>query len=171
MYKNTIFLTKKDKHLDLQNVGVKQAYVLNFYNTFSKTMVKRLGSEEAYKKCLKGFKIMTNKLYFYGRSTVCPMMVLLYQMGYKEIILYGIDLTNSRYFWGDKKKTDVHWRYNRDMMKKGTSAADRIHPNLDSTIYFVPYFNDNYMKGNIYIGSKRSALSKYLKYKTIEELK
>ncbi len=170
MYKNTTFLTKKDRHLDLRNVGVEQAYVLNFQPAFSKTLLKRLGPEKAYKKCLKGFKIMPNKLYFFGRSTVCPMMVLLYQMGYKEIVLYGIDLSDRRYFWGDKNKADVHWRWNRERMPI-PSVADIPHPNLDSTMYFVPYFNDNYMKGNIYIGSKKSALSEHLKYKSIEELR
>jgi hypothetical protein len=170
MYKNTTFLTKKQKHLDLKNVGVKQAYVLNFHNTFSKTMMKRLGPEKAYKKCLKGFKIIPNKLYFFGRSTVCPLLVLLYQMGYKEIILYGIDLNDRRYFWSDRKKSEVHWRWNRERMPKA-SIAERPHPNLDSTMYFVPYFNNCYMNGNIYVGSKKSALSEHLKYKSIEELK
>ena len=169
-YKDTIFLTKKQKHLDLQNVGVKKAYVLNFQPAFSKTMLKRLGPEKAYKKCLKGFKIMPNKLYFFGRSTVCPLLVLLYQMGYKEIVLYGIDLNDSRYFWSDRPRSEVHWRWNRERMPQ-PKIAERPHPNLDSTMYFVPFFNDNYMKDNIYVGSEKSALSKHLKLKTIEELR
>ena len=170
MYKNTTFLTKKGKHLDLSNVGVKLAYVLNFHSGFSKKLLKQRGPEKAYEESLKGFKIMPNKLYFFGRSTICPMMVLLYQMGYKEIILYGIDLSDRRYFWSDKKKVDVHWRWNRERMPI-SSMADKPHPNLDSTMYFMPFFNDNYMDGNIYVGSKKSALSEHLKYKSIEELK
>ena len=170
MYKNTTFLTKKSKHIDLSNVGVKQAYILNFHWGFSKKLLKQKGPEKAYEKSLKGFKIMPDKLYFFGRSTVCPMMVLLYQMGYKEIILYGIDLSDRRYFWSDKKKVDVHWRWNRERMPI-SSMADKPHPNLDSTMYFMPFFNDNYMDGNIYVGSIKSALSEHLKYKSIEELK
>jgi hypothetical protein len=170
MYKDTIFLTKLNKDLDLENVGVKRAYVLKFQPSFNKRMVKRMGMERAYEKSLKGFKIMSDKLYFFGRSTVCPLLVLLYQMGYKEIILYGIDLSDRRYFWSDKKKADVHWKWNREH-PSWPDGKDHPHPNLDSTMYFVPYFNDHYMKGNIYIGNKKSALSELLKYKSIEELK
>jgi len=169
-YKNTIFLTKSGKSLDLKNVGVKTAYVLKFKTSFDKNMLKRLGVEAAYNKSLRGFKIMKDQLYFFGRSTVCPLLVLLYQMGYKEIILYGMDLNDRRYFWSDRKKADVHWRWNRERMPV-SSMADKPHPNLDSTMYFVPYFNEHYMKGNIYVGNKKSALSEHLKLKTIEELK
>ncbi len=131
MYKDTIFLTKPGKGQDLKNVGVKKAYVLDFHPSFSKRMVKTVGSKAAYEASLRGFRIMKDKLYFFGRSTVCPLLVLLYQMGYKEIILYGIDLSDKRYFWIDSEK-DVHWRWNRHrdslkkVPKKGTAGYKAV---------------------------------------------
>lgn len=176
MYKDTIFLTKKHKHLDLRNVGVKEVYVLNFHHTFSKKKMRLLGRERAYRECLNNFRIMRDKIYFFGRSTVCPLLVLLYQMGYKEIILYGIDLTDGRYFWFDKKKSEVHWRFNRE--KPGIpedvdieKIKKKTHPNLDSSLYFVPFFSKKYMNNNIYVGNEKSALSEHLELKTLEELK
>jgi hypothetical protein len=140
-------------------------------------MIKKLGTQRAYDQSLKGFRIMPDKLYFFGRSTVCPMLVLLYQMGYKEIILYGLDLSDKRYFWIDRSPDEVHWRWNRERLRNrnteltGSEGKTIPHINKQASIIFIPYFNDNYMKGNIYVGSEKSALSKHLKYKTIEELK
>jgi hypothetical protein len=45
-----------------------------------------------------------NSIIFQKRASIIAMVLLGYQLGYKEIVLCGVDLINTKYFWHAHKK-------------------------------------------------------------------
>lgn len=95
----------------------------------------------------------------------------LYRMGYKKIILYGVDLLNSLYFWtgGDPKYGEVHHQWNKQHENKDPQEPHATYKIRD----FIIDFNTRWMvpEGKeIVVGHKTTTLYPYLKYVNIEEL-
>lgn len=177
-YKDVAFLTDTSK-LTVYEINANKKYLLKFYRSWKKAWIRRQRAHpdpvkheyDVHKIALDNFEIMDDMIYFYGRASTCALLVLMYQMGYKEIVIYGNDLNTKTYFWSDRPKNEIHWEWakqgksGKDGMKKGN------HPNIISMTTFVPWFSENYMNNRIFIGSKRTLLYDDVPYKSIEELR
>jgi hypothetical protein len=94
------------------------------------------------------------------------IMDLMYKMGYKKIIIFGVDLKHSMYFWTGKRRFGkVHAQTNANRPKKA--------PHLTSSrvLRYLKSFNKRWMKGQCYVGYKDTLLfeDRVLKYIDIEE--
>jgi hypothetical protein len=69
---------------------------------------------------------------------------LLHKMDYARIILYGIDLHDSLYFWsdGDPKYGEVHHRWNKEHENKDPKSPHATHRIKD----FILDVNDRWME-------------------------
>jgi len=179
-YKDTKFITKPDhwgkiKKLDLDEVYIahlRHSWKRSYKQALNKGLRKGELEKKTHEIALKNFRIMPNKLYFYGRATLCFLLVLMYQMGYKEIVLYGNDLNSKMYFWSDRPKNEIHWRWvKQTKMLSREREREGPHPNIISVKTFVPWFNKNYMNNRIFVGNKKTLLFPGTPYKSIEELK
>ena len=169
-YKDTIFLTRPFNHAGVEKLGLHEIFVVDLVSGFSKRRAKRITHGEMYRESLKGFRIMEDKIYFFGKASLCPLLVLMYQMGYEEIVLYGNDLVDRAYFWSDRSVNEVHWRWNRDRRVADSFVPKANHPNKTSLMMFVPFFSREYMGNRIFVGNKKTPLYPEISYKSIEEI-
>ncbi len=106
----------------------------------------------------------------YDMSITC-IFELLYKMGYKKIITFGIDLMDSYYFWtgGDPIYGKVHHQTNKAHENKDPKEAHNTHKIKD----FIFDFNDRWMKPlgkEIVVGHKDSLLCSGLRKTSIRKL-
>jgi len=99
-------------------------------------------------------------------ASVTLLIDMLYKFGYKHIILVGVDLSDSRYFWtgGDSK---VYGRVHHQWNKQHEGKSPNSPHNTFHVIYFIVDFNNRHMKPNrkeIFIQSKKSLLYKYMRH-------
>jgi len=96
-------------------------------------------------------------------SSLSFAIELIYKFGYQSVILYGVDLYNSKYFWTDDFTIEVHRRTHRNQPASQPHARYRVK-------YFVIDFNKRWMLPNgreIFVGHKKTALYPDLRYKDI----
>jgi hypothetical protein len=96
------------------------------------------------------------------------MFELLYKMGYEEVVLFGIDLHDSYYFWsgGEKQYGEVHHHTNKEHEGKDPKAPHATHRIAD----FIFDFHERWMvptKRNIFVGHQNTMLFPRLKYRNI----
>ena len=167
-FDNTIFLSTT-----IHSGTIKRHRVVDKFITYkihqprTKAELRRKGINT-----LNDYKPMVDgKIYFYGNAHLTFLFALMWLMGYKEIILYGVDLNDRRYFWHDRK--DVHWRWNRETrINQGkVKDPDTVHPSSLYMNFFLRHFTKKYIS-NVYVGNKKTLLyPDILQYKGIEELK
>ena len=89
----------------------------------------------------------------------------LYKMGYEKVILYGVELTNSKYFWTDNLEIDpVYVRTNKG------NKPDCFHTTYFIKDYIID-FNERFMKPlkrEIVVGTKDTLLFPELKYENLK---
>lgn len=127
-------------------------------------------SRGQHPKLNKNVKIDANfdpndgNLYKSYDASTSTMIHLLYLMGYKNIVLYGIDCNNGYYFWssGDPIYGETHCLTN-----KQHEGRDPKQPhNAGHMKDFIIDFNHRHMKPygrEIYVGHKSTALYPHLK--------
>lgn len=97
--------------------------------------------------------------------SLSTLIHFMYKLGYEYVVLYGVDITNSFYFWssGDKCYGKTHCKSNKDHEgKKPTEPHNTSH-----ITNFVIDFNNRHMKPQgreILVGYKKTALYPALKY-------
>lgn len=97
-------------------------------------------------------------------ASLILILEMMYNLGYKKIILFGVDLSTSTYFWTDKKEYgDVPLQTNKNM------KPHLLHTTAEKVIPFVKEFNKDIMKGCLYVGHKDTLLYPDLKYYDIEK--
>jgi hypothetical protein len=180
-YENTKFLTNVSSMKRAARLNTDEVFLIHLYRSWRPALrlVNHLRGQYNFdefemvvlEKSLEMFKIMKDKVYFYGRATLCFLLVLMYQMGYKEIIIYGNDLNSKRYFWSDRDRKEIHWEWCKQTKLGKANKEEGHHPNNPSILTFVPWFNENYMNNRIFVGSKKTLLYDDVPYKSIEELK
>jgi hypothetical protein len=135
------------------------------------------------KKYLKYFysveKLKENNFNIHYRGSLSLMISLGILLGYKKIVLMGIDLNNNEYFFHDKhlynsflhkKVIDFHLSLIEKNYgnRKVHATADRDLFKNDLTIEeFIDIFNSvikRASKTKIFIGSNKSLLSKFLEH-------
>ena len=110
--------------------------------------------------------INLNDPIYHGSSTITDCIHLAYLLGFKKIILCGVDLNNRRYFWNQKKLTFYH--LNGVTSDGGEYSGDNnqseSHRSKDSLVRDLKKWNKDLKKQNIklYTLSAKSALSEFL---------
>ena len=99
------------------------------------------------------------------KGTLTDAISFGYFMGYKKIILVGVDLYDRRYFYTTENKTSIALGENVDIDNFGKTAGDN-HQTVDNGIVNLVrkwkfYLNKNNVQLLIY--NKKSLLSKVLK--------
>lgn len=90
-------------------------------------------------------------------ATLSDAINISYILGYKKIVLVGIDLYDQRYFWLERNET-------RDIvLKKGKTYSD-IHGTADNVLKGMSVWNEYLIKKGVrlYIYNPRSLLNKVL---------
>ena len=99
-------------------------------------------------------------------ASVTLMMDMLYKFGYQYIILVGVDISDSKYFWtggSEKVYGKVHHQWNKQHEGKSPNAPH----NTSHVTDFIVDFNKRHMlpyKREIFIQSKKSALYPRLRH-------
>ena len=105
-------------------------------------------------------------------TSVSTIIQMLYLMGYKNIILWGLDMRDSKYFWTDMEpevRGLVH-----DLWNKQREGKDKNTPHNASHLQdYITDFNDKFMKPKrreIFVGHKSTLLYPKLQYIDIDKL-
>lgn len=100
--------------------------------------------------------------------SVTAIFEMIYRFGYKTVVVYGIDLTDSYYFWTDRPECgEVHHATNKAHEGKDPKLPHATHRIQD----FIFDFNDRWMRPagrEIFVGHKETALYPGLKCRPIE---
>jgi len=178
-YKNTKFIIPERSRNCVSTITDDEVYLIRLYYSWKKSWFRRQKKSsnpvnyeyDVHKIALEEFEIMDDAIYFYGRASTCFLLVLMYQMGYEEIIIYGNDLNTKTYFWSDRPREQIHWQWAKQSKPGERGSKEGNHPNIISVTTFVPWFNENYMNNRMFVGSKKTLLHPKVPYKSIEELR
>lgn len=170
-YKNVKFIIPKDKFLTLSDgrrVMTKDAIPKTHPFVF---VYNWLDYKPTEKKDIRvDYKIDPNFIHRSYGISFPSVLELMYKFGYKKIILCGVDLSNSYYFWtGRPECGKVHHQTNKAHEKKDP----RLPHNTIRVKSFIVDFNKKFMQRNnreIFVGTKKSALYPNLRFKSIGEL-
>jgi hypothetical protein len=106
----------------------------------------------------------SNSCFHGDEKTACSLVNALHiaiSLNPKNIVLLGVDLCDSKYFWMGKEQT-------RHTVKKKGQTFRSKHATHNKIIYLMNSLKrTNY---NFISGSKKSALNKTIKYKEIDDL-
>lgn len=169
-YKDTIFIYEPER---MFNEGENAAEtLLDLNDPIRKNMVDiRLfqyyqhNSKDFNHKILKSlFPTSLRDRILHYRGSLSQALAIAYLMDYKHIILFGVDLNHSGYFFSNKsnshKTTDQGKSKNSRHSTAETKSTKGIHE-------YIKYVNDNILdpeEKSLYIGSKNSLLYPGLEY-------
>jgi len=169
-YRDTIFLFPENKA-----IRMKDGRTLKLRNVlpeelcyFEVPLISRGNrSDTTYTAKYKFKKSVIHKSY---DMSMTSLIEILYRLGYEKVILYGIDLYNSLYFWsnGDPKYGEVHHLWN-----KQHEDRDPYDPHNTSRIrHFVISFNKRFKKARreIFVGNRCTLLYPHLQYIDVTEI-
>lgn len=145
-YKNTLFLCNihgvykngscSEFFLNLPSFLRENIYPMKIYHlaVFKKSKFKNRGIE-------KGFRRISSPLgpYVGFRSCLSAALGFAYFMRYKKIILYGVDLLNSKYFWANYSWIEPHTRtcHGRNPKDKHSTVDGNIYKGIHEYIYYI----------------------------------
>lgn len=141
----------------------------NFY--ISNTVNGLAPTDEHFKKLLNYLmkkKVFNNKknlnTIFKFRATLVMAVSFGINLGYKEIILCGIDLNDPRYFYNDKIKYPNfdYFRSSRDTPKHDTIMKSALFVKVDKVIQLMDIFLCKENKISLFIQNPNSALNSIL---------
>ena len=99
----------------------------------------------------------------YSSCSATLVIDLMYKMGYKKIIIFGMDLNTTAYFWTDiNEYGETHINTNKN------KPIDEPHSTIGTALNFVPSFSLTHSIP-IYVGYKETALYPTLPYTDILE--
>lgn len=107
------------------------------------------------------FNVNDGNIYKSYDASMTSIIQMIYLMGYKRIIIYGMDMISSEYFWTNMN-IDVHDKWN----KAREGKAMNLPHNASHLKEYVISFNELHMKPKgreILIGNKSTALYPALK--------
>jgi len=127
------------------------------------------------------YKIKNSHLTCNCNASFTMILEMLYKFEYKTVILFGVDMKDSRYFWSDMSVTVGGKGPRRTIKYKGMKVhcntnKDHVPNQPHTTAHLVPYiigFSNRYMEsigGKIYVGNKDTLLYPGLSYIDILEL-
>lgn len=127
-YRDTKFITYQYRK-ELINEVVGHENESNIY-TYNREKVKN------------GEKIRKHKLTRSYNASITVVLDMLYKFGYNKIILCGVDLLDSKYFWTDgdpKVYGEVHCNWNKDTIGHKINDPHSTHNVSDFIINFNEY--------------------------------
>lgn len=156
-YKDTIFFIQRSKK-NLDDLIGSQSRTYTYLQ--DRDRVHERQNVNADFKMSDGDRL--NNLYC---SSLTSVLVLMYRFGYSSIILFGVELDNSKYFWTgrDPKYGLVHHQVNKE--HEGHKESDP-----HNTIHikdFIIDFNERWMipnKREILVGTKKTLLYPSLRF-------
>lgn len=103
--------------------------------------------------------------------SMTAIIEMIYRLGYHRIVMFGIELNNSYYFWtgNDPKYGEVHHQSNKSHEGKNPDEPHATH----RILHFILDFNSRWMQPEgkeICIGHRDTVLNEYLRYLKPEEL-
>lgn len=159
-YKDTNFIIKKDKRDILLDIIGNEKNIYEY--TMVKQNIKRKSIIPIYSESPDLNVLICNL-----NATITVIMELFYKFRYKEVILFGVDMNTSEYFWSNGKYGETHCVFNKDH-EKGR-VIDQPH-NTIHVKEFIIWFSEVKMKtigGRFYVGNKNTVLYPHLEYKEI----
>ncbi len=166
-YKNVIFLIPNEKTSVFRNAvgepNIEGFFLRRFYY---KTILR--DRRRTHSIWNANYVIDPNKVTVSYDTSLSGLIEILYKMKYKKVVLCGVDLNNSFYFWtgNDPKYGKVHHQTNKAHEGKDPQKPHATYKIKD----FIIDFNERFFKPigcEIYIGSKESALFPYLREYTL----
>lgn len=154
---DSFWFDKNIKHLrDNNKIRILYYYVLPFFFTKKKNIIKSYKNQRKLQNLLK----FSSGVYGSG-SSIIRSICLAEELGFKEIILVGVDLNNTDYFY----ELDNSYLKKRGIDTYGSSQKGAIHltndPNAKNIILedFIKAVNkEPTFKAKIYTTSIKSAL-------------
>lgn len=156
-YGDVIFIVPDKRQYILDAIGEHKEIFYYKTKLIDKEKVKRPDPDYEFDKD-------PNVLTKVCMSSVTCILEILCRLGYKKIILLGVDYTSSRYFWSDRPEYGLtHCHHNKDFEGR---KEEEPH-NTVNTISFMIGFNRNYLEPNgckMYVGYKETLLYPALDY-------
>ncbi len=159
-YKNTKFIFPRGKRIKFFNGTSKRlCFVVPECMNIYEYEIKSRDPKRKHNPFNANYKIDSC---YYTKSydmSITTIFEILYLFGYKKIILFGVDLINSLYFWtgNDPKYGKVHHQTNKSHEGKNSNDPHATYKIKD----FIIDFNERWMKPvgrEIFIGHKKTLL-------------
>lgn len=155
---NTVFLYQANKKIILNDNSIvyPQEILDEKFTKFAYSLVKRkselLDSEYLFDEC---------RLTCTGNASISFCIEMIFRLGYRKVVLFGVELHNSKYFWFDKEQyPEAHSYTNKNRRPGDYHTTCRIKR-------FVVDFNERHFLPNgseILIGTKDTLLYPELKF-------
>ncbi len=160
-YKDCVFVINQDREYLLDIIGEKQyiyLYKMNKINRTQAPIIPKYMPETDP-------NVLTCNLI----SSVTMLMELMWRFKYEKVIFFGIDMTNSRYFWTGKPEFgETHCQWNKDHEGRKPNAPH----NTAHIKNFMVWFSQKRMAefgGEFFVGHKDTGLYPDLRYIDIEK--
>lgn len=118
------------------------ASTLNFINELTITTPERYSevSESAFREILRYYyrtkRFLNKDLLIHPRASIIVLISFAVLLGYKKIILAGIDLKNSEPFYNDPiNKSELTEMVSTMKREKGIKSNTGMHPTADKNLY------------------------------------
>lgn len=170
LYRDTVFLIKDIEVKNISYHKIPTEIRSNFYLAPSISLKNPFLKNSYFKKvmkyCLSFINFMNKrkvKLLFNRKASIIFIITLAYYLGYKKVVLCGIDLNNNKYFFDDvyyanKKKPSNHSNHNVHLTNTNTGKDPMKVSEILHELY-VEFFRKNM---ELYIMSDKSELAKIL---------
>lgn len=105
-------------------------------------------------------------VFHYSRATVVLAIDVAVRLGFKKIVLCGVDLTSTKYFWEIDNQKEIICE-NVELPSNTGQEGQAIHSTIDPSVYpltvdnVIYNLNEKYLKPldvNLFVGSEKSAL-------------
>lgn len=170
LYQDTVFLIKDIEVKNVSYQKIPPEIKHNFYLAPSISLKKPFLQEKAFhkimQKCLRFLNLLNKKsikMLFNRKASIVFIITLAYYLGYKKVVLCGVDLNNNRYFFDDAyyhdKKKPNNAQNNPTHLTNTASGKDNMKV---SEIIHELYFSFFRKKMALYIMSEKSELAKFL---------
>jgi len=157
LYLNVNFLIHKSSEQSLSYVvikGMPNIYLVKFVRRDKKRTHKVFTADyQMNRKCLTASYL----------TSITAYIELLYRMGYTTIVLYGVDMLNSYYFWSFGEFGETHCKWNKQHLNRNPKLPHSTHQVKD----FIVDFDRRWMRPEgkkIVVGHKETALYPELEY-------
>ena len=161
-YKDVNFIFPKNKMIGMKDGSRVRLSDVAFSKAKKYEYEMRVRDSKREMKTFNSDYNITGKLTKSHDMSLTLLFELIYRMGYKKIVLFGIDLYNSYYFWTNHPEYgEVHHRTNKEHEGKDPKEPHNTHKIKD----FIIDFNKRWMlpEGReIFIGYDDTALKGHL---------
>ena len=148
---------RTNRHLD----GFPKELKENTYMSYALIPGKEKHTFEKGLKLINESGLYKANLLFSKRATVARAVLFGFQMGYKDIVLCGVDLNNTKYFYEDEKYKNLPISIPQKHQKGNVhNTLDKTYGELTIDIV-IQEINKSLLQPNnvnLYIGSRNSAL-------------